>query len=588
MALFRRSKRKGGGMSPFKAGAITAAIIAVAVVVIFGKINPLYQPYEFKATFASANNLQVNSPVRIAGVEVGKVTKVEPIPEGNGAAQVTMAVEEVGLPIHKDAQLKIRPRIFLEGNFFVDITPGTPGTENLEEGGTIPVNQTDTPVQFGEVLTALQSDTREDLKTFLREYAKNGLGNGGRPGAKTGADYYNESLDDSPGALRNVSIANDATLGQRPGDLYRVIRSQQRVARALSRNPETLQDLITNFNVTARALSSDQEALRATIPALRDVVVRGRPALAELDAALPTVRAFARDALPGVRSSAPTLREARPFIGQLRQLVSERELQGLTRDLRPTIPALARVNRNTIPLLNETRALSACQNEVLVPFANTQIPDPDFPANSGQTFAKQAPRGLVGLSGESRLFDANSPLFHIAFGTGATTVVMGDRGEDFFAQAPEPPAGVRPIRPNDRPRMRPDVPCETQEPPDLNAPGGPASRSITATPDLVSQLPGIICSVTQGQIVPCGGAAAKAFRQDQREVNEVEDYFRRKKAGQPAPSPFNKTRERFLRELNRMGLESTKDGRIRTKQGGGSPAPGTRAGLSSNSEDTAP
>ncbi len=250
MALFRRTRKRDGGMAPVRAGALAVVLIAVFTFFAWTQLNPFKRPYTFQATFASANNLKEKSPVRIAGVEVGQVKKVEPIPEGNGAARVTMQVEEVGLPIHKDAQLKIRPRIFLEGNFFVDVQPGTPGSPELPKDGMIPVNQTDTPVQFGQILTALQSDTREDLKTFLREYGENALGNGGREGQKTGADYYNESLDHAPGALKNTSIANDAVLGRRPGDLQRVIRSQQRVARALSRRPEDLQGLITNLNVT--------------------------------------------------------------------------------------------------------------------------------------------------------------------------------------------------------------------------------------------------------------------------------------------------------------------------------------------------
>ena len=578
MALFGRSKKKGSGMSPVKAGAIALGVIGVLVFFAWTQYNPLARPYTFKATFASANNLKEKSPVRIAGVEVGMVKKVEPIPEGNGAALVTMQIKEVGLPIHEDAQLKIRPRIFLEGNFFVDVNPGTAGSPELKKNKTIPVNQTDTPVQFGQVLTALQSDTREDLKVFLREYASNGLGNGGRKGEKTGAKFYNESLEHSPEALRNVSIANDATLGRRPGDLQRVIRSQAKVARALNRDPETLQDLITNLNVTARALSADERALQATIPALRDTVVRGRPALAELDAALPTLRAFARDALPGVRSSAATLRESRPFIRQLRQLVSERELKGLTRDLRPTITALARVNRSTIPLLNETRALSACQNNVLLPFAKTPIPDPDFPENNNQPFFKQGPRGFVGLAGESRIFDANSPLFHVNFGTGPTTVVLGDRGEDFFAQAPEAPGGIRPIRPNSRPKFRPDVPCETQEPPDLNAPGGAPSQSLTPDP-VTSLIPGVICDVIGGSIIPCGGTPAAALRRrEQRGVNEVEEYFKRKAAGKPAVSPLNKSRPIYLKQLDKLGLESTPQGKLREKQSGAAKTTATSEG----------
>jgi phospholipid/cholesterol/gamma-HCH transport system substrate-binding protein len=587
MAIFNRSKKKGEGMSPLKAGAIGLVVIVIFTFFAWTQYNPLHRPFQFTATFKSANNLKPRSPVRIAGVEVGMVKKVEPIPDGNGAAKVTMQVEKVGLPIHKDAQLKIRPRIFLEGNFFVDIEPGTPQAGNLEKKGNIPINQTDTPVQFGEVLTALQSDTREDLKDFFREYGQNALGNGapqGKSDAPRGADYYNQSLDFAPGALKNSSIANDATLGKRPGDLYRVIKSQQKVAKALSTHPENLKDLVTNLNVTARALSSDESALQQLAPTLRDTVVEGRPALAALDAALPSLRAFARDALPAAESSPETLRASRPFIRQARGLVSEQELKGLTRDLKPTIPALARVNRGTIGLLDENRALSACQNNVLLPFAKTPIPDPDFAnTNNNQPFYKQGPRGFVGLSGESRLFDANSPLFHINFGTGPTTIVTGDRGESFFAQAPEPPAGIRPIRPDSRPKFRPDVPCETQEPPDLNAPGGRPERSFTPGPG--SLIPGVVCNIIGGELIPCPSAKTRGiYEKGQVQLNQLRDFFKRQKAGKRTPDPLDGTPQHFLKQLDEMGLESTKDGRIREKRRGAAKTEDTAA----SSEDTAP
>ena len=103
--------------------------------------------------------------MRIAGVEVGKVKKIEPL-EGTNAAVLTMELKKTALPIHADATAKIRPRIFLEGNFFVDLKPGTPGSPELPSGGTMKISQTATPVQLDQVLTSLQSDSREDLKAL--------------------------------------------------------------------------------------------------------------------------------------------------------------------------------------------------------------------------------------------------------------------------------------------------------------------------------------------------------------------------------------------------------------------------------------
>ena len=79
-----------------------------------------------------------------------------------------MEINDAALPLHEDATAKIRPRIFLEGNFFVDLKPGTPGAPELDDGDTIKITQTATPVQLDEVLTSLQSDSREDLKDAAR------------------------------------------------------------------------------------------------------------------------------------------------------------------------------------------------------------------------------------------------------------------------------------------------------------------------------------------------------------------------------------------------------------------------------------
>ena len=71
-----------------------------------------------------------------------------------------MEIEPRGLPIHADATVKIRPRLFLEGNWFVELQPGSPSAKTVSSGYTIPVTQTADPVQLDQVLDALNTDTR--------------------------------------------------------------------------------------------------------------------------------------------------------------------------------------------------------------------------------------------------------------------------------------------------------------------------------------------------------------------------------------------------------------------------------------------
>jgi hypothetical protein len=293
----------------------------------------------------------------------------------------------------------------------------------------------------------------------------------------------------------------------------------------------------------------------ATVPALRDTLRVGTPALASVDRVLPPLRAFAREALPGVRSSGPTIDASMPFIRQLRLLVRPQELRGLVADLRPTIPALARLNRISVPFFNENRTLGACQNNTLLPFAKTPVPDPDFPASSGQPFYKTAPRGLVGLAGESRLTDGDTPFFHVQVNTGAQSVTnIGDRGEGIFATASAAPSGVRPARPNSRPVFRPGIPCETQQSPDLNAPGGKGDVAVGPLPGAIGGLNPTLPSlpVTLKQQMSQGQIAGKLAL----------DYTRRVRAGQPAVDPLTTPRPIYIKKMRKLGLVVTPKGNV--------------------------
>lgn len=453
MALRKRKRPGDPGMSPVVAGLIAIVLIAVGSYFGFTKTNPFASPYQLTAVFEDATSLKSGSPVRIAGVEAGIVNKVETFDRETGAAKVTMELKDSALPIHEDAELKIRPRILLEGNFFVDVKPGSPNAPILADGADpIPMAQTAAPVQLGEILNVLKADVRGDLRTLLAEYSLKGLENGG-------AEGFNDAIEFFEPAYRSSSLANDALLGVDPdADQQRLLRGQQGTAEALTVDTGSLQDLVTNLNVTAGAIAAEDDSLRTAIPALRDTLRVGTPALASLNSAFPALRAFSREALPGVRSSDETIDASLPFIRQLRGLVRPDELQGAAAVLRRRIPSIVRLNFKLIPFLRQGRALGSCTNEVLVPYFESPIPSGEE-QNSGQQVRAQLNRGLVGLAGESRTHDANGPWFRTQ-GVVPTKLALGE---------------VEPVPPTDvstPPPHRPDVPCETQEPPNLDAPQG--------------------------------------------------------------------------------------------------------------------
>jgi phospholipid/cholesterol/gamma-HCH transport system substrate-binding protein len=458
-----------------------AAIVVIVVGSYFGftKANPLADHFELSAAFRTANDIKAGSAVRIAGVNVGKVESVETAGQG---AIVHMALDKAALPIKADARAKIRPRIFLEGNWFVDLTPGSPGADELPEGATLPVQQTAAPVQFGQVLTALQSDTRQDLQVVLDEY--------GRALSDGGARGYNRSIPYWTKAFRDSAIVNEAMLGTEPHDLSGYLRGAGRFARGLDRDPRALKSLLTDLATTADAFASQEFNLTAAVRELPRTLGAGRAALGELNDAFPPLRRFVADLRPAVRASGPSLDATLPAVKQLRGFVQKSELRGLVRDLRPVVPDLTELNEGGVGLQQELRLLSSCTNEVLTPWRNDTVPDPNFPA-SGPVFQEQV-KWLPGIAAESRNFDANGQYVR-SLANGAQYAYGLNDGRFFLTGAPL--QGVNPPKADHAPPLSPDVPCETQQPPDL-------STKVQAPPEAIrvnNAAPGVAAATARGR-----------------------------------------------------------------------------------------
>jgi hypothetical protein len=124
--------------------------------------------------------------------------------------------------------------------------------------------------------------------------------------------------------------------------------------------------------------------------------------------------------------------------------------------------------------MNKFRSLGSCVNEVLVPFTNDTVNDPETPA-TGRVF-EELSYGILGISSESRSGDANGPYIRVLAGGGTNTVVFPDPDPTDmdvgpqFGVTPLPINGARPqIDSSAKTPFRPDVSCETNDPPDLNS-----------------------------------------------------------------------------------------------------------------------
>ncbi len=463
----------------------------MAVYFGFTKRIPFKHGFRLKAVFATAVNIHPKSPVRIAGVNVGAVTSIQR--EGN-AGLVNMEIEPKGLPIHTDATLKIRPRIFLEGNWFVDMQPGSPTAKTVSSGYTIPITQTADPVQLDQVLNALNTDTRANLQDFLQGY---GDGLTRKPDAAENAeqdpDVYglnaaqalNKTYHRAPSALRDSAIVNQALGGTEQHDFSQLIAAIGKVTGALNVHEQQLSELAPNFNAFFAAFAAQSPSLSAAIAHLPGALRNADRAFVALDASFPPTRAFAEAILPGVQQQVPTINAALPWIEQVQASLAPTELGGVARGLNEAAPTLAKLIGEQVPFFKQTDEFSQCLSKLFFPGANIKLQDGS--STAGVEVYKEFWSSLTGLAGFGQSFSGNGSMAHALIGNSGQVVRSGHtsilgtklQGLQLLAHSPLPPLGTRPAYPAEEPPYKPLVPCDTQTPLEFNGPlsQGPADGS---------------------------------------------------------------------------------------------------------------
>jgi virulence factor Mce-like protein len=498
--------RRRSRISPFAAGVLLIVVVAIGLFFGFTKRVPFKHRYTVTAVVKTSNLLGKGSPVRIAGVNVGKVVGSGRYKDSD-LAQITMEIQDDGRPLRKDATLKIRPRLFLEGNFYVDLQPGSPDAPELLDGGVIPVSRTAVPVQLDQLLASLQTDTRKALQRTVQ-----GLGDGfgSTPTAAedasqdpqvqglTGGQALNETLASSGPALRDSATVLNALGGRRNGDLSKAIEGLGDVTAALAQDQGALRGLVRGFNTTVSTTADNAADLTAAVQGLATTATTAKTTFAQLTKAIPPTRAFARDTTAAMRVLPATIDAARPWLAQARPLLSDAELGGLLDDLQPTLTNTARLTRVSTSWMPKLGAFSQCMNKVFLPTAKIKVDDGPLSANVENY--KEFFYAMVGQAGEGQVFDGNGFKLRLQTVGGATKIRTGARNytpqESLFANVTAQPAATSPSFSPTLPPIRTDVPCAKNAVPDVNGPaatgaadGSQPTAAAPKAPDLTA-IPG--------------------------------------------------------------------------------------------------
>src|SRR5205085_12467195 len=128
--------------------AITIALIAGAYVI--GGMKIFHRSYSIKAEFSDASDVGPGDPVRVAGIDVGKVSSIKRQPH---SIMIALQINK-GVKLSQGISASVRLRTLL-GKKFIDIAD--PGTgPDIAAGAVVPEARTKPATDVNQLLTAFR------------------------------------------------------------------------------------------------------------------------------------------------------------------------------------------------------------------------------------------------------------------------------------------------------------------------------------------------------------------------------------------------------------------------------------------------
>jgi virulence factor Mce-like protein len=244
------------------AGVGIVLLLALAINLSFGlplnlSLFPPGQDYAVNAAFTDANGVNRGADVVIAGHTVGQVTGVQ---ASGRRAVVSMRISPHYAPLHQNTTARIRYSTLLAQKY-IEITPIDGGAE-VNSGGSIASDNTVSPVDFDQFLSALDPQTRARLQTLIQQA---GGGLEGRQAA------INDLLAQASG-LSQESLAPLSTFHQHDPDLDRIVANLAIVSDRLGQSHQQLGDLVQSMGDVTGTLARNDQSLAALITHLGNVM----------------------------------------------------------------------------------------------------------------------------------------------------------------------------------------------------------------------------------------------------------------------------------------------------------------------------
>jgi len=217
-----------------------AVTLTISSILVGKKLWNHVETNTYSAYFAEANGLFVGDEVRILGVAVGTVDKIEPQP---ASSKVTFSVDkEYSVPA--DARAAILSPSLVTSRA-IQLVPAYASGPKLSPGASIPLNRTAVPVEWDDFRRQL-----EKLTDALQPTSPGGVNSVGEF-VNSAADNLRGQGDTARDTVIKLSQAISA-LGDHADDIFSTVRNLQLLVSALYSSS----DLLASFNENLASVST--------------------------------------------------------------------------------------------------------------------------------------------------------------------------------------------------------------------------------------------------------------------------------------------------------------------------------------------
>jgi len=293
-----RSPAQGRGVTPARI-AVIAALAAAVLALIYIAFFSGNGEHKYNLLFQNASQLVPDNQVLIGGQPVGSVESIE-LTDDN-LAEVVVSVEQ---ELHEGTTATIRATS-LSGvaNHYVSISPGPNSSPALQNGATLGLSSTTTPVDIDQLFNTFPPPVRRALGQFIRGNAQLYAGRG-RDANRT-YKYLGVGFNRFGAFLHELN--SDEHL------FSRFLVSSSRLATAVSERGQELSSAVGNADAALGAIASQNTALGTSLRELPPTLRQANTTFVNLRAALDDVEPLFDTAKPATKELAPFLSELRPF-----------------------------------------------------------------------------------------------------------------------------------------------------------------------------------------------------------------------------------------------------------------------------------